>query len=256
MTGGFHSASLVGLQAGLDDRERRTRSSSCSSTSACGCRSRCWALARAVRQRRREEQLLLGPALAIFGALFVVRMAPWEWDNTKLMLWCYLVTLPPIETLVLARLRVCRARRGRSSCSSSRARSAWSRPRSRRGRGSRSSTRRSTRRSARRSPASAATSAWRRRRPTTIPSRSAASRSSPATPVISGATASTPAAWSATWRVCSRATTDWVALAHAARRAVRVLGRARAAGLPALEAAVGGAAGGRSGSWGALYRLP
>ncbi len=65
-----------------------------------------WALARAARQRRREEQLLLGPALAIFAALFVVRMAPWEWDNTKLMLWCYLLTLPAIETLVLVRLRV------------------------------------------------------------------------------------------------------------------------------------------------------
>ncbi len=63
------------------------------------------ALALAFRQRRREELLLLAPALALFAALFVVRAAPWEWDNTKLMLWCYLVTLPPIGSLILARLR-------------------------------------------------------------------------------------------------------------------------------------------------------
>jgi hypothetical protein len=65
-----------------------------------------WALFRAVHEGRRQEQLLLGPALAVFAALFVVRVAPWEWDNTKLMLWCYLLTLPPIQTLLLARLRL------------------------------------------------------------------------------------------------------------------------------------------------------
>ena len=40
----------------------------------------------------------------IFAALFVVRLAPWAWDNTKVMLWCYLLALPSIGTLVLARL--------------------------------------------------------------------------------------------------------------------------------------------------------
>ena len=61
------------------------------------------ALVVAVRERRREELLVLGPALAVFAALFVVRVAPWEWDNTKVMLWCYVAALPPIGTLVLAR---------------------------------------------------------------------------------------------------------------------------------------------------------
>ncbi len=63
------------------------------------------ALAVCVRERRREELLVLGPALAVFAALFLVRLAPWEWDNTKVMLWCYLAALPPIGTLVLARVR-------------------------------------------------------------------------------------------------------------------------------------------------------
>jgi hypothetical protein len=64
------------------------------------------ALAVARRERRREELLVLGPALAVFAALFFVRLAPWEWDNTKVMLWCYVVALAPIGSLVLARVAV------------------------------------------------------------------------------------------------------------------------------------------------------
>jgi hypothetical protein len=48
---------------------------------------------------------VLGPALAVFATLFLVRLAPWAWDNTKVLLWCYLLALPPIGSLVLARLR-------------------------------------------------------------------------------------------------------------------------------------------------------
>jgi len=62
------------------------------------------ALVLAARERRREELLVLGPALAVFGALFLVRLAPWEWDNTKVLLWCYVAALPPIGSLVLARV--------------------------------------------------------------------------------------------------------------------------------------------------------
>lgn len=63
------------------------------------------ALVVAARRREREEWLVLGPAMAVFGALFLVRLAPWEWDNTKVMVWCYLAALPPIEALVLRPLR-------------------------------------------------------------------------------------------------------------------------------------------------------
>ncbi len=34
------------------------------------------------------------PALGIFLLCCLVRFAPWEWDNTKLMLWSYLIVLP------------------------------------------------------------------------------------------------------------------------------------------------------------------
>ncbi len=64
----------------------------------------CAALVLAWRGRCREELLILGPALAIFAVLFVVRLAPWAWDNTKVMLWCYLLALPPIASMVLARV--------------------------------------------------------------------------------------------------------------------------------------------------------
>ncbi len=59
----------------------------------------------AVRERRREDLFLLVPALAVFAALFVVKLAPWEWDNTKVMLWCSVAMLPPVWDLALARVR-------------------------------------------------------------------------------------------------------------------------------------------------------
>jgi hypothetical protein len=62
------------------------------------------ALVVGLRERRRDDLLVLGPALAVLAALFVVRVAPWEWDNTKVMLWCYVAALPPVGSLVLARV--------------------------------------------------------------------------------------------------------------------------------------------------------
>lgn len=54
-----------------------------------------------IRTRNREGLLHLAPGLLIFAALFFVMFAPWDWDNTKLMLWCYLLLLPPVGALVL-----------------------------------------------------------------------------------------------------------------------------------------------------------
>jgi len=51
-----------------------------------------------------EHRLTLGPALAFLATLFFVMLAPWDWDNTKVMLWCYLLALPGLWDLVLARL--------------------------------------------------------------------------------------------------------------------------------------------------------
>jgi hypothetical protein len=57
----------------------------------------------AVRERQREHLLVLGPSLCVFASLFLVRLAPWTWDNTKVMVWCYVAALPAIEALMLAR---------------------------------------------------------------------------------------------------------------------------------------------------------
>jgi hypothetical protein len=51
------------------------------------------------------ELLLLLAPLAVFVLLFLVRLAPWAWDNTKVMLWIWVAMLPALDSLVLARLR-------------------------------------------------------------------------------------------------------------------------------------------------------
>ncbi len=43
------------------------------------------------------------PALGVFALCCFVKFAPWEWDNTKLMLWSYIAVLPFLWTHLLAR---------------------------------------------------------------------------------------------------------------------------------------------------------
>jgi len=64
-----------------------------------------WALAVAVERKSREHLLLLVPALGSFALLFFVMLAPAEWDNTKLMVWSYVLMLPALSELVLEPLR-------------------------------------------------------------------------------------------------------------------------------------------------------
>jgi len=65
-----------------------------------------WAVAAAIDRRSREHLLILGPALGLFALLFFVMLAPSDWDNTKVMVWCYLLALPAMSELVLDRLRI------------------------------------------------------------------------------------------------------------------------------------------------------
>jgi hypothetical protein len=53
-----------------------------------------------VRGRDHEARLLLLPGLGLFTLLFFVMFAPWDWDNTKLLLWCYVLLLAPVGALV------------------------------------------------------------------------------------------------------------------------------------------------------------
>jgi hypothetical protein len=56
-----------------------------------------------VRRRRCDTATLTYPALAVFLLCCFVKFAPWEWDNTKLMLWSYLVVLPALWSELLVR---------------------------------------------------------------------------------------------------------------------------------------------------------
>lgn len=58
---------------------------------------------RIVRGRCRAAAVFVGPALAMFLVCCFVKFAAWEWDNTKLMLWSYLVIQPWLWTELLAR---------------------------------------------------------------------------------------------------------------------------------------------------------
>jgi hypothetical protein len=64
-----------------------------------------WAVAAASKRRSREHLLLLVPALGSFALLFFVMLAPAEWDNTKLMVWSYLLMLPALSELILNPMR-------------------------------------------------------------------------------------------------------------------------------------------------------
>jgi hypothetical protein len=64
-----------------------------------------WATVAAIARKSREHLLLLVPALVGFVVLFFVMLAPAEWDNTKVMVWCYVLMLPALSEVVLDRLR-------------------------------------------------------------------------------------------------------------------------------------------------------
>jgi len=63
-----------------------------------------WAGYRSLRERDIEGTATILPALVLFASLFFVMLAPWEWDNTKIMIWCYLLALPASARLTIERL--------------------------------------------------------------------------------------------------------------------------------------------------------
>lgn len=54
----------------------------------------CPLLATVALRRRSATGLFVLPALTVFLLCSLFLFAPWEWDNTKLLLWSYLATLP------------------------------------------------------------------------------------------------------------------------------------------------------------------
>jgi hypothetical protein len=54
-----------------------------------------WLVVKIVETRDgNSASLFVLPAVAVFLVCCVVKFAPWEWDNTKLMLWSYLALIP------------------------------------------------------------------------------------------------------------------------------------------------------------------
>jgi hypothetical protein len=53
-------------------------------------------LARPPRATARESRIVMGTGLALFTLLFFVMLAPWEWDNTKALVWAVLLMFGPL----------------------------------------------------------------------------------------------------------------------------------------------------------------
>ncbi len=60
----------------------------------------------AIHRRSREQLAIALPAAVVFAACVFVSFAVWPWDNTKLLLWCWLAVAPGIWTELLAPLRL------------------------------------------------------------------------------------------------------------------------------------------------------
>ncbi len=53
-----------------------------------------WVLYIALKRKIKYELLVVIPSLCILLFSFFVMMAPWEWDNIKIILWAYLLPMP------------------------------------------------------------------------------------------------------------------------------------------------------------------
>jgi hypothetical protein len=59
----------------------------------------------AIRKKEAEARCFAGLAVAVFGICGFVAFTRWEWDNMKLMMWCWLAIAPYLWTLVLRPLQ-------------------------------------------------------------------------------------------------------------------------------------------------------
>jgi hypothetical protein len=58
-----------------------------------------WLLA--TKKGRQEDARITIPSILLFLVFLNVMFAPYDWDNTKLLLWCYLGILPAIGEMLL-----------------------------------------------------------------------------------------------------------------------------------------------------------
>ena len=65
-----------------------------------------WLVYILVRKRASAELIWVLPALGMFVMTLFIKFSPWEWDNTKLMMWSYLVILPFLWKALLERTHI------------------------------------------------------------------------------------------------------------------------------------------------------
>ncbi|MEQ1859946.1 MAG: hypothetical protein ABMA13_08420 [Chthoniobacteraceae bacterium] len=100
VTGGFHAASMIGWLPGwMQPRGEDARFFGIVwfwiSNFGAFLPLTAWLLWRIARRREPLPVALLAvPGVVVFVVCCFVKFAQWEWDNTKLMIWAYLIVLP------------------------------------------------------------------------------------------------------------------------------------------------------------------
>ncbi len=59
-----------------------------------------------LRKERPYVWKQMAPAVFLFVACFFVTFQPWDWDNIKYMMWCYILLLPLVYEYVICRLSI------------------------------------------------------------------------------------------------------------------------------------------------------
>jgi len=103
VTGGFHGASMVSLHLGWMQGDENFFIFWFTNFGLLPLLL-LWLVVAMIRRRGpRSAIALVVPAGVVFLACCIWKFAPWEWDNTKLMLWAYLAVLPPLWTVLFSR---------------------------------------------------------------------------------------------------------------------------------------------------------
>lgn len=63
-----------------------------------------WVLCDLVKAEDRNDRLMFIPGFVWLTVLMFVMFGPWEWDNTKLIIWAYLLMLPVLDRRVIRKL--------------------------------------------------------------------------------------------------------------------------------------------------------
>ena len=56
---------------------------------------------KAIANPDKETRVFAGTGLAVFVLCFIIAFAPWEWDNTKLLVWAWLACAPALWSIVI-----------------------------------------------------------------------------------------------------------------------------------------------------------